>query len=278
MINKVRETVLSVLNKNNYGYLSPIDFNLFAKQAQLDLFEDYFYVYNKQINAENARLSGTDNADIARQLQEVIDTFTQYKALTPATNSTQTFDLPEDWYTFVEVIWGQACEAGTSYSDKEAERVSEYAIRRLNRSMLTKPSPQFPAYIISQQGYPTTEGSGTSNYGNLSNQITLYPAPGDTCTLICALTYIRYPKDPVWTYSELTDSAGRNIGEAFFNDSLSGYQDFELPLSDFPDLVTKILQYAGLSIREMAVVNFGQAEQMEQDREEDPTPLTRRTR
>jgi hypothetical protein len=33
-----------------------------------------------------------------------------------------------------------------------------------------------------------------------------------------------------------------------------------------------------LSIREMAVVNFGQAEQMEQDREEDPTPLTRRTR
>ena len=43
MINSVRETVLSVLNKNNYGYVSPQDFNLFAKQAQLDLFEDIFY-------------------------------------------------------------------------------------------------------------------------------------------------------------------------------------------------------------------------------------------
>ena len=45
MINSVRQTVMSILNKNNYGYISPSDFNLFAKQAQLDLFEDYIYSY-----------------------------------------------------------------------------------------------------------------------------------------------------------------------------------------------------------------------------------------
>ena len=65
MINSVRNTVLSVLNKNNYGYLSPSDFNLFAKQAQLDLFEDVFYEYNYQINKENARQSGTGYANIS---------------------------------------------------------------------------------------------------------------------------------------------------------------------------------------------------------------------
>ena len=64
MINTVRNTVLSVLNKNNYGYLSPSDFNLFAKQAQLDLFESYFYQYNYQINKENARTSGTGLAHL----------------------------------------------------------------------------------------------------------------------------------------------------------------------------------------------------------------------
>ena len=42
MINSVRNTVLAILNKNNYGYISPSDFNLFAKQAQMDIFEDYF--------------------------------------------------------------------------------------------------------------------------------------------------------------------------------------------------------------------------------------------
>ena len=66
MINSVRNTVLAIINKNNYGYLSPNDFNLFAKQAQLDLFDEYFFQYNQQINEENARLSGTGYADIKK--------------------------------------------------------------------------------------------------------------------------------------------------------------------------------------------------------------------
>ena len=72
MINSVRNTVLAVLNKNNYGYLSPSDFNLFAKQAQLDLFENYFYQYNYQVMKENARQSGTGYADIKKGYAEVI--------------------------------------------------------------------------------------------------------------------------------------------------------------------------------------------------------------
>ena len=75
MINSVRNTVLAIINKNNYGYISPSDFNLFAKQAQLDLFDEYFINYNQQINEENARVSGTGYADIKLGYEEVIDTF-----------------------------------------------------------------------------------------------------------------------------------------------------------------------------------------------------------
>ena len=75
MINSVRNTVLAIINKNNYGYLSPNDFNLFAKQAQLDLFDEYFFQYNQQINEENARLSGTGYADIKKGYEEVIEFF-----------------------------------------------------------------------------------------------------------------------------------------------------------------------------------------------------------
>jgi len=75
MINSVRNTVLSVLNKNNYGYISPSDFNLYAKQAQLEVFEEYFSNYNKSINMENARQSGTDYADINKATAETIESF-----------------------------------------------------------------------------------------------------------------------------------------------------------------------------------------------------------
>lgn len=75
MINSVRNTVLSVLNKNNYGYISPSDFNLYAKQAQLEVFEEYFSNYNKTINMENVRSSGTDYADIGKATAETIESF-----------------------------------------------------------------------------------------------------------------------------------------------------------------------------------------------------------
>jgi hypothetical protein len=41
MINEVRNTVMAILNKDNNGYVTPEEFNLFAKQAQLELFEEY---------------------------------------------------------------------------------------------------------------------------------------------------------------------------------------------------------------------------------------------
>ena len=264
MINKVRETVLSILNKNNYGYVSPIDFNLFAKQAQLDLFEDYFYYINKTVNAENARLSGIDHADIARQTNEVIDTFTQYEILPLIAGSKQTFTLPNTWYTLINVQWRLKNSFDQTELENEAERVSEYSIRRLLKSNITGPSNQFPAYIFSQMGFPTSVGPGTITSGDLGNQITLYPAADAAAgkSLGCELAYIRYPKEPIWTFSTLPS------GEAFFNQSVAIYQDFELPESDSTDLVYKILQYAGMSIREVMAIQFGEAGENEEEQDQ----------
>jgi hypothetical protein len=84
MINSVRNTVQSVLNKNNYGYISPADFNLFALQAQMEMFEEYFSSYNKVINMENGRMAGTDYADIEQPIAEMLETFIATEFLVPS--------------------------------------------------------------------------------------------------------------------------------------------------------------------------------------------------
>jgi hypothetical protein len=99
MINEVRNTVLSVLNKNNYGYISPSDFNLYAENAQMEIFEDYFSGYNKAINAENARAAGTDYAEVEGPIAETIEGFLVTKFLSnPATSpslpSSNSFSVP----------------------------------------------------------------------------------------------------------------------------------------------------------------------------------------
>lgn len=233
MIDSVRQTVLSVLNKNNYGYISPSDFNLYAKQAQLEIFDGYFKELNQVINAENARMSGTDYADLNKGVREAIDVFSVTNPLTQ--NSGNIFYTPsltttgDDYYLLNKVLAGGI----------EAEAVHHSKITLLNSSLLTAPSVQYPAY--------TMEG----------DSITVYPASFNQAGDV-QCQYIRYPRDPQWTYATL---AG---GEPVFNQSAADYQDFEVPIEDEPRLVYRILQLAGMSIREGDVYQFANAEEQQQ--------------
>jgi hypothetical protein len=224
MINSVRQTVLGLLNKNKFGYIAPSDFNLFAKQAQLEIFEEYFVRYNAAINAENSRQSGTGYADSSKPLQDVIDTFSVTEVLpSPYDITALTYDL----YQFSRVAL-----TGSAY---EAENIPVYKIPLLNASHLTSPSIDFPAYTQ----------NGTA--------ITMYPDTGADIDV----TYLRLPLPPNWTYLSLQG------GEPVFNASSATYQDFELPVEDEYRLVQKICQYCGLTIREPEVVQYVKNEETE---------------
>ena len=46
-VDTVYQRVLAIANKEQRGYITPQEFNLFANQAQLDIFEQYFYDINQ---------------------------------------------------------------------------------------------------------------------------------------------------------------------------------------------------------------------------------------
>lgn len=242
MINSVRNTVLSVLNKNNYGYISPSDFNLFAKQAQMEIYEEYYSSYNKAINAENSRVSGTEYADIENPIAEVLESFLRNDTLvqvTPATNKYYVPSLVTTGYNFY-MISRLTCFNGTTRLG-DAEKVANARLYMLLDSMLTAPTTQYPAYII--------EGDVISVYPDTINGVS---------SLKCS--YFRLPLDPKWTYISLPN------GEPAFDQSQPDYQDFELPLEDEYKLVMKILQYCGMSIREIQVAQYG----IQQEQSENP--------
>lgn len=238
MINSVRNTVLSVLNKNNYGYISPADFNLFAKQAQITIFENYFSGYNNAINKENARKSGTEYADATKGIAESIDIFSVTGALTIVAGGTNVYNLPsiattqDDYYLLNKVL----CYSATAVFLGEAEAVSHSKITMLNNSMLLAPSEAYPAY--------TTEG----------DLLTVYPITINAAAQVEA-QYIRYPFDPNWTYSTVTG------GEPIYNPGQDDFQNFEVPIDDEPKLVNLILQMCGISIREGEVYQYAQTEE-----------------
>ena len=324
MINTVRNTVLSVLNKNNYGYLSPSDFNLFAKQAQLDIFESYFYQYNYQINKENARQSGTGIADLAKGIEESMDLFSVTEGLSLDTVGTAgSYQMPSadttgsDYYfvnkilaykdiitsgvtdgpnpptanelvdstknfTTLGVVAGdivavQTNTTGVQYTtvvsinlagdtitlssgildltplsytiiqagtqQNEAEKVTHSKITMLNNSIYTAPNTTYPAYT-SQEALLQVSPNTIASAGRVIAQ------------------YFRYPKDPNWTYVTLTND------EPVFDSTAADYQDFEVPLDDENNLTMKILQYAGVSIREAEVYQFANGEETKENQQE----------
>lgn len=232
MINEVRNTVLSILAKDNRGYITPFEFNLYAKQAQLEVFERYIYLYSNAIIKQNARMHGEGYADVPKKLSEVLDTFYKVDTLT---YTSPYFEAPSDSYFIQRLVINK----GTT----EIEKVSHSKVLFLLASNLTAPSIAYPVYTLMDNDGTTTSRSN----------FMVYP---DTITNVDA-HYLRYPKEPKWTYT----SVG---GDPLFNQSASDYQDFEMPMSDFSDLVVKILQYAGVSIREQEVIAAAKAEELQE--------------
>lgn len=250
MIDSVRNTVLAILNKNNYGYLSPSDFNLYAKQSQLDVFLDKFPTYNDQTFKENLRKIGSGEAGLKKKTEAEMEAFFVIKDLFHSADNK--FFLPsptttgEELYR-LEKILCYTLPNGNKLFSGEAAKVSHSHITTLLQSHHTAPSVMFPAFVIE---------------GNL---VTVYPSASFTQYHQAEGHYYRMPKAPKWTYVNLI------AGEPMFDQTATDYQDFELGSDDETILVAKICQYAGLEIREKDVRNeMLRAEMLKKPIEEQP--------
>ena len=56
-VDNVYQKVLALANKEQRGYITPQEFNLFADQAQMEIFEQYFYDLNqfKRVPGNNTK-------------------------------------------------------------------------------------------------------------------------------------------------------------------------------------------------------------------------------
>ena len=76
-VNKVYRTVLSIINKEGRGFLTPDQFNRIGRKVQLDLLERAFFDYNKAINKEKANITNNGYANIPKNIKEKIDIFSK---------------------------------------------------------------------------------------------------------------------------------------------------------------------------------------------------------
>ena len=215
-VDTVYQRVLALANKEQRGYITPQEFNLFANQAQMDIFEQYFYDLNQFL-----RVPGNDTifADMSTLLREKIDLFIKSTTITGGSN---TIDLPTDSYRVARV----------GAEGVEVERMTNREFNDVRIAPLTKPTLKRPAYY------------------QKDTRIIIHPNTIDTANIV----YIRKPLKVDWTYVVVG-------GKALVNNNDPRYQDFELHPSEETDLIIKILTLAGVTLKDLGLVQLAGTEE-----------------
>lgn len=234
MIDDVYKTVQSVANKDNNGYLTPDEFNRYAKAAQLELFEQMFHDYSRATVKRNRRGHKDGYGDVPARLSEAIQIFTAEDTLV-FDSIQQAFFIPQKTYWVKDVFYNSTTPVDIVTPREAAEQ----------RVLLdAAPTTSYPIGVL----YENTNFTLPS-YEGIKQIFRIYPASIQSGVVA---NRIRYPEDPKWTYQTFAN------GEPIFDQSQADYQDFELPLDDYENLVIKILSYLGIQIDKFVLNQFAQ--------------------
>ena len=223
-VNTVYTTVLSILNKEQRGYITPDEFNKLATQVQLDIFENYFEDMNQQL-----RVPQTDS-EYANRQKNIDNLISIFKTIGDATYQSPTtgtpyFEVPTDLHRIGTVIYK---------GEKEIQRLEKNDFLYVNLSPLTKPTEEFPVYL----------------YEGNSSQPSIYVHP-TSITSDVSISYIKKPDDVVWGFN-----VNQVLGNYVYDESSS--TQFQLDATEQVEVILRILAYAGVVIRDPQIVQAAQ--------------------
>ena len=173
-IDDVYQKVLVLANKEQRGYITPQEFNLFANQAQREIFEQYFYDLNQfsRVHGDSGEYS-----DIIHNINEKIAIFERVNSFTGGA-----FNGPSnDIYRLGTVIYDHA-----TLGNIEVEEVQQNEVLYMNASPLTRPTLNKPVYVR-------------------LNTNTISVLPNTIVDVDC--TYVKAPSTPRWGYFVIGNKA-----------------------------------------------------------------------
>lgn len=225
MLDTIYQVLLTIINKEQQGYVSPTEFNLLAHNVQQEIFRGYFDDINLDVNRANKGMVNRGYANLPFNERQRID---QFASIATINQSGGAFPLPEDIY-FIEDD-GVLTGTGQTYPNRVIDEVERRSTGYVNLS-LSAPTPLYPTYERREDSIIVTPSSITQ----------------------VIMRYIRTPKFPNWTYFVLPNA------EPAFNAADVSYQDFELHPSEFSNIVLRMLSSFGLNLREADVVKVAEA-------------------
>lgn len=253
-VNTVYTTVLSILNKEQRGYVTPDEFNRLAAQVQLEIFESYF-PDGTQLNRQNQNNTQNDTEffnifknqeeklyEFQKEINFSLNSQTLMWYQTAAVNSTD-YVATIYWMGDILSTYNSALVGNTDPRPSSSggqfitQLVSNRDYNKITRSRLTAPTYQFPIAFANT--------STVANFDNVG--LTISPTP-NAVNVSCVVM----PRTPSWSFN-----VGR-AGQYIFNPGSA--VNFQLHISEQTNIIIGILKYAGVIINDPTIIDVAAQE------------------
>ncbi len=227
-VDTVYQRVLTLANKEQRGYITPQEFNLLANQAQMSIFESYFYTKNNRDRLEPNRDREQDETDLSELIAKKLGVFQSSETVTDGHTFPQTVTVNSVAYNIFQT-------GRVFYNNQVAEKVSINEADRISRSL---------RHVSSTMG----QGPVFSDNTLSGRDVLVYSGSTEPVTTGVTVECFREPANANWAYVVVND-------KAMYNSTLA--VDFELHRSEEDTLVNSILELAGIVINKPGLAAIG---------------------
>ena len=230
-VDTVYQRVLALANKEQRGYITPQEFNLYAVKAQGEIVENYLHDYKTLDVKPKTNLNFADERDLLDSRVQHVSGEILNQTLTENTNA----------LTYSDVKPLAIKSVTNNATGKTLSRLTSSEFSLANEHPLTKPTKDRMVWV------------NDSISGN--NTIDIYPALSEATSF-----NIKYIKNPYivkcnWGYVVVKD-------KALYNSSTTNH--FMLHPLEENNLISRILQLSGISIQRVDLIQAVMAEKQQE--------------
>jgi hypothetical protein len=229
-VREVYDSLKSLTNKDQRGFVTPTVFNSFASLAQQSVYNNLF----RELEiAENLRNRGADPGRDKSRVKLIKESLAAFSKTSTISKSGESFPLPDDLNAIISAKTSGTVLYSSSTSTTISIIYDEEKMEYILNSTLSSPSEEAPVAIIGEglEVFPTTIKKIKLRY--YKNPEGLSPTTG-----------ARTVSTPRFGYTNV------NNKEVY---SASTSVDFELPEEFVPDLVAEMGKLIGVNLRDQQV-------------------------
>ena len=226
-IDNVYQKVLALANKEQRGYITPQEFNLFADKAQNEIFDNYFHGFKM------AQRKPTDQMLYADEVEMLEEKLHPFHVDTTVAVTAATLALPS-----IHKIISITRANGTQLSQLNKTQITFTEGNPLTKAVLTR-----SVFVREDSGSLTIYPAASSATWNLDTN-----SDGQNDAEGFEVSYYSAPSTPNWGYVV----AGE---KALYNASTS--VNFQLHVGEEENLVSRILMLAGIMMKQPDIQQAG---------------------